>query len=158
MHYTWQCYQALIARTSKKFKWPSWIVYDQNFHQDAAGNPDLQWAKVDPSLYTQCFTGQEASSENWCSKCQGLDHQSADCPYAARKRPWSAGGPGAASVPQARNNNWSGQEVCKKYNKFNGDCRYGKSCRYLHVCSGCRGSHPIARCKAGSNTQQQRDK
>ena len=45
-------YQALIA----KFKWPSWVVYDQNYRQDAAGNPDLPWAKAYPSLYTQCFT------------------------------------------------------------------------------------------------------
>ncbi len=73
-------YQALIAKASKKFKWPSWVVYDQNFRQDAAGNPDLPWAKVDSSLYAQCFTGQEALRESWCSKCQGLDHQSAECP------------------------------------------------------------------------------
>ncbi len=149
-------YHALIARCSKKFRWPSWVVYDQNFRQDAAGNPDLQWAKVDPSLYAQCFTGQEASRENWCSKCQGLDHQSADCPYVTRKRPWNAG-PGAASSPQTRSSSWNGQEICQKFNKFHGDCRHGKNCKYLHACSGCRGPHPISRCKAGPNTQQQQD-
>ena len=31
-------YQALIARASKKYRWPSWLVYDQNFWQEAAGN------------------------------------------------------------------------------------------------------------------------
>lgn len=122
-------YQALIAKASKKFKWPSWVVYDQNFRQDAAGNPDLPWAKVDPSLYAQCFTGQEALRESWCSKCQGLDHQSAECPFAARKRPWGTG-PGAANPPQAKSGSWSGQEVCQKYNRFNKDCRLGKVCRY----------------------------
>ena len=116
-------------------------MYDQNFRQDAAGNPDLQWAKVDPSLYAQCVTGQEASRENWCSKCQGLDHQSADCPYVTRKRPWNAG-PGAASSPQTRSSGWNGQEICQKFNKFHGDCWHGKNCKYLHACSGCRGPHP----------------
>ncbi len=149
-------YQALIARCSKKYKWPAWVVYDQNFRQDAAGNPELRWAKADPSIYTQCFTGQEASRENWCSKCQGIDHQSADCPFGTRKRSWFSG-PGAASLPQARIGGGYGQEVCQKYNKFHGDCRHGKSCRYMHVCSGCRGPHPISRCKAGSDSQQQQE-
>ncbi len=84
-------YQSLVARASKKFKWP-WVIYDQNFRQEAAGNDELQWAKVEPSLYTQCFTSQDISRENWWTKCQGLDHQSVDCPYlAGRKRPWNSG-------------------------------------------------------------------
>ena len=49
-------YQSLIAKVSAKFKWPPWVVYDQNFRQDAIGNPQLAWAKVDPSMYAQCFT------------------------------------------------------------------------------------------------------
>ena len=87
-------YQSLIARASKKFKWPSWLVYDQNFRQEAAGNTSLQWAKAEPSLYAQCFTGQEISKENWCSRCHGVDHQ-----YG--KRTWS-GGPGAVSHSQGQ--------------------------------------------------------
>ena len=52
-------YQPLIARASRKYRWPSWLVYDQNFRQEAAGNPELQWGSADLSMYTQCFTGQE---------------------------------------------------------------------------------------------------
>ncbi len=89
-------YQSLIARVSKKYKWPAWIIYDQNFRQEAAGNPDQPWAKAYPSLYTQCFTGQELVSENWCSKCQGLDHSSNDCPYQSRRRPRSTAFGGVA--------------------------------------------------------------
>ena len=70
-------YQSLIAKVSAKFKWPSWVVYDQNFRQDAVGNPQLAWAKVDSSTYAQCFTSQAISQENWCEKCQSLDHTSA---------------------------------------------------------------------------------
>jgi len=78
------------------------VIYDQNFRQEAAGNDKLQWAKVEPSLYTQCFTGQDISRENWCAKCQGLDHQSVDCPYSAgRKRPWNSG-PGAGGHNQLK--------------------------------------------------------
>ena len=31
-------YAAAIATASKKYKWPAWVVYDQNFHQEAASN------------------------------------------------------------------------------------------------------------------------
>lgn len=48
-------YQSLIAKASLKYKWPSWLVYDQNFCQEAAGNPSQE------SIYAQCFTGQTIS-------------------------------------------------------------------------------------------------
>ena len=135
-------YQSLIAKVSAKFKWPSWVVYDQNFRQDAVGNPQLAWAKVDPSTYAQCFTNQAISRENWCEKCQSLDHTSGNCPSRPRKRPWSA------MTPQAQSG--SNDDICKKYNRFNGDCKFGKECRYLHICLKCREPHPISRCKANS--------
>jgi len=28
-------YQSIIARASAKYKWPSWVIYDQNFWQEA---------------------------------------------------------------------------------------------------------------------------
>ena len=151
-------YHSLIARASKKFKWPSWVVYDQNFRQEAAGNACMQWAKADPSLYAQCFTGQETSRENWCGRCQGLDHQSADCPYPARKRPWNAG-PGAGSHLQLKAGTGSGQDqqACIKYNRYQGDCRFGKECKFLHVCSNCRGPHPVSRCRAGNSLVQKQE-
>ena len=76
-------YQSLIARASTRYKWPAWLVYDQNFRQEAANNPLQSWAKVDPSIYTQCFTDQGFTSENWCDQCQGLDHTSTQTTKAA---------------------------------------------------------------------------
>ena len=138
-------YQAIICRASLKYRWPSWVVYDQNFRQEAAGNPAQSWAKVDPSTYAQCFTGQALSSENWCQKCQCLDHTTAHCPYRQRKRPWNPGtGAGEGHVPARPKHE---QQVCIKYNKFNGDCKFGRECRFLHVCSTCREPHPVSRCK-----------
>ena len=145
-------YQSLIARASKKFRWPSWVIYDLNFRQEAAGSPDQQWAKADPSLYAQCFTGQELSRENWCGRCQGLDHSSADCPYQSRKRPWSAGGntPNTGGGGDRQDH----QQPCIKYNKYQGDCRFGRDCRFQHICSKCRGSHPVSRCRMGDSAQK----
>lgn len=137
-------YQTTIAKASQKYRWPSWVVYDQNFRQEAAGNPTQSWAKVDPSIYAQCFTGQAISAENWCTKCQCLEHTSVNCPYRQRKRPWNAAmGIGAN---QSASRAGSDPPICIKYNKFNRDCNFGKDCRFLHVCSSCRESHPITRC------------
>ena len=33
-------YQSLIARVSTKYKSPACVIYDQNFRQEAVGNPD----------------------------------------------------------------------------------------------------------------------
>ena len=67
-------YQTIIAKASQKYRWPSWIVYDQNFRQEAANNPAQSWTKMEPSIYAQCFTGQAISPKNWCVHCHCLDH------------------------------------------------------------------------------------
>ena len=36
-------YTATIATVSKKYKWLAWVVYDQNFPQEAASNPAQPW-------------------------------------------------------------------------------------------------------------------
>ena len=72
----------------------------QNFRQDMAGSPQ-PWGKVDPSLYAMYFTGQAVSSENWCSRCQSLDHMAVNCP-ANRKRPRRVGRRQGGSSPRNR--------------------------------------------------------
>ena len=86
-------YQSIIARASAKYKWPSWVVYDQNFRQEAMNNPSQSWARVEPSIYAQCFTGQAISLKNWHAHCQGLDHTTMRCPLRPRKRTWTSAFP-----------------------------------------------------------------
>ena len=140
-------YMTLIAKASRCYNWPAWVIYDQQFRQDAAGNPGLQWAKVDPSLYAQCFTGQEISKENWCGNYQELDHMTADCPFRSRKRPWTAG-PGHTEQmgKEAGGGSKQGPQACLKFNCFNGDCKYGRECKFARVCTKCRGPHPVNKC------------
>ncbi len=138
-------YMSVIAKASKRYCWSAWVIYDQQFRQEAAGNPEMQWEKVDPSLYAQCFTGQELSKENWCNNCQELDHKTAECPYRPRKRSWNMG-PGQME-PQSRETGSGGKTVCIKFNQYNGDCKYGKECKFAHVCARCGEGHPAAKCK-----------
>ena len=73
-------YSSQIARASQKYKWPSWVIYDQNFRQDAADRGVTEWSRLDPSLYTQCFTGQAKSNDSWCRSCHSIDHSTEWCP------------------------------------------------------------------------------
>ena len=41
----------LITRASTRYKWPAWLVYKQNFRQEAANNPSQSWAKVNAIIY-----------------------------------------------------------------------------------------------------------
>ena len=81
-------YMVTIAKASVKYSWPSWVVYDQNFQQEAADNGLKDWAKVDPSIYTQCFTNAAVSDEKWCKNCQSIDHRTTTCPLQV----YSSGG------------------------------------------------------------------
>ncbi len=67
-------YMTTIAKASIKYTWPSWTVYDQNYRQEAADNDFKDWSKVDPNIYTQCFTNAATSRESWCQLCQSIDH------------------------------------------------------------------------------------
>ena len=137
---TWtQCFSLFCMR----YKWPSWVIYDQSFRQHLEGNPEQSWGKVDPSAYALCFTGQAKSDQNWCANCKTIDHASSSCPNRMRanaKRLWSA----AFTPPQGSKEQ---AEVCRKFNKFNGDCKFGKGCHFKHVCSSCGDPHPATKCK-----------
>ena len=43
-------YLATIAKASARYKWPSWVVYDLNFRQEAADSGNTDWSKIDPGL------------------------------------------------------------------------------------------------------------
>ena len=86
-------YAATIATARKSTSSQRGSFYDQNFRQEASCNPSQSWAKIDPSIYSQCFLGMAKSAEGWCHTCQSLDHTSDNCPAGSsasttRKRPW----------------------------------------------------------------------
>ncbi len=141
-------YMLTIVKASRQFRWPSWVVYDQNFRLEAAEKGLVVWSKVDPSLFSLCFTGQATSAESWCKHCQGLDHGSDQClgRPAVKKpqlpnapRPWRGGAASGLGPTE-------GTPVCFKYNRYNGDCIRGARCRYRHVCLTCEGDHPKSKC------------
>lgn len=139
-------YLSLIAKCSLKYRWPSWVVYDQNFRQEAAESGLRDWSKVDPSIYAQCFTGASISPENWCKRCHSVDHASEGCPLkpsTANRRPPPPAAPPSRKRPPPRSN----PEPCKRFNNYDGDCKFGDSCIYQHKCDNCGElSHPATKC------------
>ncbi len=149
-------YQSVIAKASLRYKWPSWIMYDVSFRQEMAGVTGTSWAKVEPSIYSLCFTGQALSTDNWCHNCQTLDHTPNTCPLRPRKRSWGTAVGQSAMGQSALSSNRS-REVCHRYNRFGGECKFGRECRYRHICSSCGDPHPASRCKQGhSDKHEQR--
>ena len=146
-------YMNTIVKASMKYKWPSWIVYDQNYRQEAADSGLKDWSKVDPSTYTQCFTNAAVSNENWCKVCQSIDHATDVCPSkiysgTTRKRSAELWGPVYANMPgKKRPPPRSSLQACRLFNRYNGECKFGDACIYQHKCDQCGSpSHTRNRC------------
>ena len=139
-------YMAFIAKCSTKFYWPAVMVYDQNFREQAADEGIISWAKADPSLYAQTFTANMAiSAEGWCKHCHSVDHTSANCPSqpASSTLPEKRAAPASATAQPSKRS----KIICKKYNKYDGDCNFGSTCKFRHICSTCKkGEHPATKC------------
>ena len=135
-------YQTIIVKASQRYRWPSWAIYDNTFRQEMVGTRGQSCARVDPSIYSLCFT-EQAIGESWCGTCQTLDHTPQTCPARQAKRPWNM----AFGGQQAQAVSWKG-ETCRRFNRNAGDCCFGKECCYKHSCSTCGGLHPASRCKA----------
>ena len=111
-----------ITKDSITFKWPSWVIFDQNFRQEVVNYPGQSWARVNSGIHADCFTNQLASSENWCSHCHILDH----------------------AVSISSQERWE-KQICQNYNQFRGDCVFGKACKF--ACSACGDPHPVSKCQ-----------
>ena len=114
-------YMYRTACHAKRFKWPSWVAYDQNFRQEMAGKPEVPWAKVDSSIFSRCFLGMDSAAGGWCEACLFFDHESQECPLGPPpKWPRPVGSPPKDEDPYYRN-----------FNRNNGVCRFGAQCKYL---------------------------
>lgn len=147
-------YSAVIARLSKKSRWPSWVIYDCNFRQEAADTGNKDWTKIDGGIYAQCFTGMALSMEGWCTICNSMDHLRSACPcrpledQSSSKRPVSTKAPRPAKRPRT-----SGSETdpCWKWNRPEPYmcCPFGEAYIFRHVCSKCLATdHSAAKCSA----------
>ena len=150
-------YQSSIAKLSQKFSWPFWVIYDNSYRQEAADTGKLDWSKIEPSLYAQCFIGMAISSEGWCSLCHSVEHLKHNCPLNPQLLPreapkWPLPEPALSSYSK-RYKEWP--PICRKFNKHDGYCEFMPKCNYRHVCQKCFGLHPETKCtKQGASNPQ----
>ena len=129
-------YSYSIAAMAKRYPWPTWVLYDQSFREEAAWMPDKVWGKEDASLYARYFNGTLAEgAEAYCANCHTAEHSVAMCPHK----------PPQKRVRQDESKSqWD--EPCRKFNFNDGKCTFGASCRLPHRCLACGGAHPVTRC------------
>ena len=48
-------YSHSIGAITKKYPWPSWIIYDQSFREESDGMPRCLSGKENASTYAKCF-------------------------------------------------------------------------------------------------------
>ena len=128
-------YQFDKAKYSRKYKWPSWVIFDMNFRQEAACRPNLSWAEAaghrESKIYSQCFTGMSKDPrESWCRTCQSLDHSTSLCPMMPPTKTQKECQPMEAAGKSS--------EICRNYNTKG--CTYPK-CQRQHICLHCKEPH-----------------
>lgn len=132
-------YLVETVNNTKKYRCPSWLVYDQNFCQLMATRKDEVWMNMDAGIYAQCFVGQHKSVEAWCKTCQLIKHNTSSCPVATygNGRPPSQRADGGAEPKRS-------STISKNFNMK--DYKFNNNCYRRHTCSECLGPHPIFKC------------
>lgn len=79
-------YLIMITRVSQDFAGVAWVRHDAAFRRQAAITGNRRWSQINPSLYSNCFTGREQQSFR-CNVCFNCTHQSKECALMAESDP-----------------------------------------------------------------------
>ena len=56
-------YMVSILWASQEYEGSAWTTYDAAYRHQASATGNKQWSKVNPSLYTVCFTGKARKAD-----------------------------------------------------------------------------------------------
>ncbi len=113
-------YRESIFRLARRHPWFQVAKYDRRFRQEASGRDDVKWEKEKVSLVIELMSA--TAHETGEVKSNG-------------------GGGGAAT---RRGNLKKGP--CFRFNRADGNCKYGSQYKFSHTCSACGGDHPGFQC------------
>ena len=112
---------------------------------------DLLWSRLNPTLYSLCFAGK-AKRHVACNFCLSDNHTPDQCPDNPTKAylPWQQPMPmlGAPVLPAQK------FCICHLFNARDGPCCTYRQCKFSHLCSLCKGTHPRSTCKRRTNEGQ----
>ena len=142
-------YQTLIVREARRCGGKGWLAYDSYFRQQAVGDSDVDWSRINQSLYAVTFIAQgDRDKGRCCILCLESDHVAEQCALhtpsskqSSFRKPEKGMGDGRDS-PSGRGRS-SARMACFAWNQ--GDCRF-PACKYRHVCVRCSGEHRISQC------------
>ena len=132
-------YLVQIIKTSLEFDGPAWANYDNTFRRQAAATGNKNWASLNPSLFSICFT-DKGRWRSKCDDCLGAGHSTNLCPFReCETEPLFSGDRRGGSYEA--NSSWP---RCQRFNE--GKCTF-LDCSFRHVCARCNGPHPAIACK-----------
>ena len=142
-------YERNIIDMGTRYPGSGFYEYHRQFSAKAAAyleqhNIKIDWSIRDNILYTNIFTGQQASS---CRLCHSLSHDTSFCPQTLHERysRFDSNQVYKRSDMRGRVKKFfNGQEICNNYNGPKGCIR--ERCNYSHVCLSCHNSHPQKKC------------
>eukprot|EP00731_Ephydatia_muelleri_P018367 Em0011g407a len=72
------------SRRGKKqeYSGTAWAQYDATYRRQAASSGDRSWSKINPSLFSICFTGKAVTNNSRCDLCLSAYHPTGECPSA----------------------------------------------------------------------------
>ena len=130
-------YQQTIIKALRTFVRDGWITYDACYRRKAAILHSLDWGIVDITIYNETFTGRGKSIPR-CCHCLSEYHRSQECSLAPDPKPEAQESLHRQKLPPP---------VCQLFNGKNGDRCHFTPCKFPHICSECRGNHPVASCR-----------
>ena len=142
-------YQVGVLRASIELEGGAWAAYDVAYHRQAAATGHRRWSKVNPSLYSLCFTGKAKQSSR-CEFCLGSSHKSEECALAVEedldlgKRMKAVESAVVAfSAKTGGEQQGNGGDLCRLYQQNR--CTF-VPCKFTHSCRRCGGPHPMSGC------------
>ena len=146
-------YLIFILRVSQDFGGVAWVTYDAAFRRQALITGNRHWSRVNPSLYSICFSGVARTGQR-CDLCLSLSHPTRECTLVSdpdpdlttRLRTLESAVlalSSSPSTPAPSASHTQATEVCRNFNV--GMCRM-PNCRYRHVCRVCGGPRPAVTC------------
>jgi len=75
-----------IIRASENYAGLAWVRSDSTYRRQAAANGNRAWSRINPSLYSLCFTGK-AQMVNGCDLCLASSYRTRECSLASEDDP-----------------------------------------------------------------------
>lgn len=104
---------------------PAWRLYDEAFQEKMAATGVRAWPGIDVQVYQEtcgCYPRKRAERQSFSGRGGA----------PSGKRP-AEGGEGRKPL------------ICWQFNE-GALCKYGKACKFPHLCEVCEGGHPKVHC------------